>query len=98
MSLTPAQQQATKDELQHAMDWVGLTPGQVAKALQVSEAQLKDVLALRTNLHNPWIVKEYLAEVARQQGKQPITFTALRGDYHDYWFLNPAIIDARKIQ
>ena len=96
MSLTREQELATKRELREAMDLVGMDLKAVADALSVSPELVEQALDLRGSvIENPWVLKEYLADQARAKGLVPVSFTALRGNYHDYWFLDAARIDAR---
>ena len=98
MSLTREEQLATKRELREAMSLVGLEVVEVAAGLAVSEEAIKQTLDLCGRvIENPWILKEYLADQARKQGLTPVTFSASRRDYHDYWFLDAVAIDERKM-
>ena len=99
MSLTFAQQEATKKELKESMALVNMTAQDIANALLVDEQVVLNVLELKGKaIESPWILKEFLQEEARNQGKEPIAFTALTGDYHHYWFLNSKIIEQKKIR
>lgn len=99
MSLTVEQQIATKAELRAAMDLVGLSVEDLAQALQVTPAVIQASLELKGRaIENPWVLKEYLADQARAQGLEPIEISALRGDYHQYWFLDSRVIDERTLR
>lgn len=99
MSLTRNEQEATKAELQEALAVSGLSIQQVAEELGVTSQVIEDTLNLNCRaIENPWVLKEFLADEARKQGKEPVFFTALKGDYHRYWFLNARVIDERKMR
>ena len=99
MSLTHDEQKATKAELRAALAVSGLSIQQVAEELGVTSQVIEDTLDLDCRaIENPWVLKEFLADEARKQGKEPVVFTALKGDYHRYWFLNARVIDERKMR
>ena len=99
MSLTYDEQKATKAELRAALALSGLSIQQLAEELGVTSQVIEDTLNLNCRaIENPWVLKEFLADVARKQGKEPVVFTALKGDYHRYWFLNARVIDERKMR
>lgn len=65
----------------------------MAQTLATDEKTLDKVLQLDTfglnhALEGPWILKEFLQARAKAEGKEPVSFTALKGSYRDYWFLN----------
>ena len=98
MSLTYEQQIATKKELRQALALAGLSLEQVAEELGTSIQKVSQTLELNCAIENPWVLKEFLADKARELGKEPVEFTALRGDYRDYWFLNRKTIEKRKMR
>lgn len=44
-----------------------------------------------------WIIRAYLLSKAAAQGVELTPFTALRGNPHDYWFLDGDFIDRDEI-
>lgn len=89
MSLTPAQVHATKAELQQNLALTGYTTAEVATALQTTPENINAILALHPRrIEDPWILRHYLLETLTVQHKQPVPFTALTGNYHQYWFLD----------
>ena len=96
MSLTFEEKQATKEQLLKSMKLVSMTIDDVAKKLNTTQEKIVATLNLECNIENPWVLKEFLQEEARKQKKTPITFSALKGDYKKYYFLNSEII-AKKI-
>ena len=98
MSLTYEQQQNTKKELKENLLLTGLTLEKVASDLETTTSYIEDLLNLKSkHIEDPWILKEYLEKTLKEQGKVSIPFTALKGDYHDYWFLNSRRIDKGKL-
>lgn len=94
MSLTREQQADTIDEFADNMDRLGVTNEQVAEALGGTAEYAGRVARLEArNLEDPWVLKNYLLDVARDRGVELRPFTALGGDYHDYWFLDSGYID-----
>lgn len=98
MSLTPDQMAATRHELAANFALTGLTKGQVAAALNISTAKLDHLFTLtQQSLNDPWILRNYLLAQVQAQGKTPVPFTALKGDWHHYWFLDAAAIDQQQM-
>lgn len=98
MSLNAQQMQATRDELQANFALTGLTKAQVADDLGISSTKLDHLFDLtQQSLNDPWILRNYLIEKVEADGKTPVPFTALSGDWHRYWFLNSAVIDRREM-
>ncbi|CAK1228291.1 DUF2316 family protein [Fructobacillus evanidus] len=88
MSLTIAEQVATRKELQENFAILNWSLDQVAEALQTTPAHLQAVLALEpAYIEEPWILKCFLEEKIRLAGREPVAFTALVGNPEDYWFL-----------
>jgi len=99
MSLTREEQTKTKQEFQDNLNLSGLSLEEIAKDLASQPQVISDVLNLNTRyIENPWILKNYLERKIIEQGKTPIPFTALKGDFHNYWFLNSSIIEKEKIK
>ncbi|MFC6171816.1 DUF2316 family protein [Loigolactobacillus jiayinensis] len=98
MSLNPQQVKNTINELQENFNRSGLTKEQVAADLHISLAKLERLFTLtQSSLNDPWILRNYLIEKVQANGQEPVAFTALVGDWHQYWFLNSRAIDQRKI-
>lgn len=59
---------------------------------------MEQIIALKSGvLEYPWIVCTYLLGKDATQGVELTPFTALRGDPHDYWFLDGDFIDRGEI-
>lgn len=98
MTLNPQQIKNTQNELQQNFELIGLTKEQVATDLHISLTKLNHLFTLtQSSLNDPWILRNYLIEKVEAQGKKPVPFTALVGDWHQYWFLDSGLIDARKM-
>ena len=98
MSLSMLQKHNTKRELRANIELAGLSVSDIARDLDTTEDYVLRVLDLRSGcLEDPWIVKEYLCDVLSEQHKETIAFTALAGDYRQYWFLDASKIDARML-
>lgn len=96
MSLNPQQMDATRAELAQNFALTGLTKDQVAEDLHISRTKLDHLFSLtQQSLNDPWILRNYLLEKVNEAGKTPVTFTALKGDWHQYWFLDSRTIDAK---
>lgn len=94
MSLTIKEQEATIAEFQEALARSKMSIQDLAKYFNTSPANIKGILNLHTNrIEEPWILKEFLNGKIISQGKNPVKFSALRGDYHQYWFLDSKIIE-----
>ncbi|MDA3965197.1 DUF2316 family protein [Enterococcus thailandicus] len=94
MSLTKQQQINTLNEFQENFALLGSSTQEIADELRTSPEKVEAILLLQpATIEEPWILKNYLIEKLIEQGKTPIPFSALIGDYHDYWFL-----DTRKIE
>jgi hypothetical protein len=98
MSLNNYQVAATKQEFQKNLELSNLSISEIANDLHTTVTTIENTLALNVyRIEDPWIVKNYLEEKIIAQGKKPIPFTALTGDYHHHWFLNAKRIDQRKL-
>ncbi|OFI49069.1 hypothetical protein BG261_04130 [Floricoccus tropicus] len=98
MSLTRSQTIETKKEFQDNLTLSGLTVERIAEDLNTTPEIIENTLNLDAiYIEDPWVLKEYLEEKIRENGDVPIEFKALRGDYHQYWFLNSSRIDKMKI-
>ncbi|CAK1224189.1 DUF2316 family protein [Fructobacillus tropaeoli] len=88
MSLTVAEQVATRAELQKNFTILNWSVDRVATELQTTPEHLQAVLALEpAYIEEPWILKRFLEEKIRLAGREPVPFTALVGNPEDYWFL-----------
>lgn len=98
MSLNFIEKRNTIKELAANREIAGLTFEEIANDLQTNAAVIEQIFSLQTNvIENPWVLKEYLADKIQAAGKVAIDYTALVGDYHEYWFLNSQYIDQQKI-
>lgn len=99
MSLTREQEDNTRRELQENFEKSGVTIEQAAADLDTTPAYIRQLLRLEPVRHDhTWILRNYLLEKVRENGKTPTSFTALKGDAHDYWFLDGDYVDRGKIQ
>lgn len=98
MSLTREQQEDTIRELAENMRRLGVTTQNLASALGSTPDYVEKVVHLHArNLEDPWVVRNWLLDLAHRRGIEPVPFTALAGDHHDYWFLDGAYIDRGRI-
>lgn len=98
MTLTQQQKQNTIREFHDNVVLTGLSMETIAKDLNTTTEKLSKLMSLSVeSLEEPWILKNYLIEQIEKQGESPIPFTALVGDYHDYWFLDSSKIDKRAL-
>lgn len=98
MSLSPAQKQATLEELREAFERSGTSEEQVCADLGIAPSGLRRVMALHADaLEDAWILRDYFADAARARDVEPVTFTALVGDPADYWFLDEGRIRRREL-
>ncbi|ALZ87252.1 hypothetical protein APT62_01780 [Aerococcus urinaeequi] len=98
MSLTYSQQKATIREFQEAVMRSNLTIQEIAGDFKTSQKRIDAILNLQPlGIEEPWILKECLNEKITDQGNSPVKFTALRGDYHQYGFLNSSRIGKRQL-
>lgn len=98
--MTLNQQQITNTiaEFQENFKRSGLTKAQVATDLHISPVKLDHLMHLtQQSLSDPWILRNYLIEKVQANQQQPVPFTALVGDWHQYWFLDTAAIDQRRM-
>lgn len=98
MSLTARQQEDTRRELRENLERSGLTVEEVALDLDTTPEyvrQLFDLAPIR--LEDTWILRNLLVRAVEARGGDPVPFTALTGDWHDYWFLDGGYIDDGRI-
>ena len=96
MSLTQKQKENTKNEFYENFNLTGYSIETVANDLHTTPQKISCIMSLAVeSIEEPWILKNYLIEQLEKQGKQPISFSALLGDHHRYYFLNTDKIDKR---
>lgn len=89
---------ATRSELRENFELSGLSEKQIADDLDISITKLEHIFDLnQSSINDPWILRNYLIEKVEEMGKTPVQFTALKGDWHHYWFLNSRVIDNRQM-
>jgi len=94
MSLNQMQRVNTINELQQDFENSGLTVTKVAEDLKTDEQYISELLQLNTKrIEDPWILKNFLEQYNSTHQKKTVKFTALKGDYHQYWFLDAATIE-----
>ncbi|GAX01589.1 DUF2316 family protein [Secundilactobacillus silagei] len=94
MSLTPEQTEASRQEFKENIKRSGLSLTEIATALGTTA----DVIAQCVDMHprridDNWIIRNYLLQYMGDHDIEPVPFSAMVGDYHDYWFLHPSIIE-----
>lgn len=98
MSLTQQQKLDTILEFQENMALANLTIEAIADDFQATPEKVARILQLQQHsLEDPWIIKEYLTAKVEAAGQTPVLFTALAGDYHQYWFLDSQKISQMKL-
>lgn len=98
MSLNSEQRAATIREFQENMSRLGLTAERIGKDFGVSGSRVEQIITLKSGvLEYPWIIRAYLLSRAETQGVELTPFMALRGNPHDYWFLDGDFIDRGEI-
>lgn len=94
MSLTRLQTQATRREFKINLSRSGRSLNQIATSLHTTPEVIAQCIAMQPeHIEDPWIVRNYLLDALAEQGLTPEPFTALVGDYHQYWFLDAARIE-----
>ncbi|MBC2189335.1 DUF2316 family protein [Listeria booriae] len=98
MSLTQQQVTATIREFQQNLAISEWSVDQIAAELQTSSEKINRILHLeQQSIEDPWILKEFLEQQINKSGKTAVPFTALKGDYHQYWFLKAKKIDKMQL-
>ena len=98
MSLNSEQRAATIREFQETMSRLGLTAERIGKDFGVSGSRVEQIITLKSGvLEYPWIIRAYLLSRSETQGVELTPFMALRGNPHDYWFLDGDFIDRGEI-
>ena len=98
MSLNSEQRAATIREFQENMSRLGLTAERIGKDFGVSGSRVEQIITLKSGvLEYPWIIRAYLLSRAETQGVELTPFMVLRGNPHDYWFLDGDFIDQGEI-
>lgn len=94
MSLTRQQQIDTIKEFSANLELLDISKSEIADALNTNSETIEEILNLKVKtIEAPWILKNYLETQLNNKGIKSIPFSALKGDYHDYWFL-----DSQKIE
>ncbi|MBC1316273.1 DUF2316 family protein [Listeria booriae] len=98
MSLTQQQVTDTIREFQQNLAISEWSVDQIAAELQTSSEKINRILHLeQQSIEDPWILKEFLEQQIKKSGKSAVPFTALKGDYRQYWFLNAKKIDKMQL-
>ncbi len=93
MSLTKQQQTATIAEFSENIRLLGQPLTTIATALQTTPETITAIAQLNArHIEDPWILRNYLLQQLQEAGLPHQPFTALTGDYRDYWFLDTARI------
>ncbi|WP_125568614.1 DUF2316 family protein [Companilactobacillus insicii] len=99
MSLTKSEKEATVRELHENLAQSDLTLDEIAQDLGTTPEVIEEVSNLRVkSIEQPWVLRNYLIKKIISHGKEPISFTVLVGDYHNYSFLNSDFIDKGKME
>ena len=83
-----------------AAEWSKSSPQRRVRgtAHGVSGSRVEQIITLKSGvLEYPWIIRAYLLSRAETQGVELTPFMALRGNPHDYWFLDGDFIDRGEI-
>lgn len=99
MSLSSEQIIKTKEEFRKNIEALGYDITKIAKDLKTTVVYLEKIINLNVRrIEDPWILKNYLEEKARDKEVELLPFTALKGNHHQYWFLNEDIINKKYIE
>lgn len=99
MTLSRKQIETTKKEFQENLVRSQKTVDVVASELGTSVEQIYRILELNIReIEQPWILKNYLVETIESLGEKAVPFTALKGEYHEYWFLDKDKIENKLIE
>lgn len=97
MSLNSEQRAATIREFQENMSRLGLT-AERRQGFWRHGSRVEQIITLKSGvLEYPWIIRAYLLSRSETQGVELTPFMALRGNPHDYWFLDGDFIDRGEI-
>ena len=83
-----------------AAEWSKSSPESKTRcrATGVSGSRVEQIITLKSGvLEYPWIIRAYLLSRSETQGVELTPFMALRGNPHDYWFLDGDFIDRGEI-
>ncbi|MFQ6166470.1 DUF2316 family protein [Bifidobacterium longum] len=83
-----------------AAEWSKSSPSGPSgeRAYGVSGSRVEQIITLKSGvLEYPWIIRAYLLSRSETQGVELTPFMALRGNPHDYWFLDGDFIDRGEI-
>ena len=83
-----------------AAEWSKSSPSESPwhSAHGVSGSRVEQIITLKSGvLEYPWIIRAYLLSRSETQGVELTPFMALRGNPHDYWFLDGDFIDRGEI-
>ncbi|MBD5136737.1 MAG: DUF2316 family protein [Lachnospiraceae bacterium] len=70
----------------------------VAETIQTTEKYVHDLPALKPRKSDElWILRNFLIHAVLEKGMKPMPFTVMKGDWHDYWFLDGDYIDRGSI-
>lgn len=97
MSLNSEQRAATIREFQENMSRLGLTAERRQGFWRQRQQSGANHHLKSGVLEYPWIIRAYLLSRAETQGVELTPFMALRGNPHDYWFLDGDFIDRGEI-
>ena len=87
-------------EASAAAEWSKSSPVVIAMLMPygVSGSRVEQIITLKSGvLEYPWIIRAYLLSRSETQGVELTPFMALRGNPHDYWFLDGDFIDRGEI-
>lgn len=98
MSLSKQEKADTIKAFKSNIELLGASKVEIAAALNTSPKMIDSIINLKVNaIEEPWILKNYLEEQLKNKGIEASPFTALKGDYHDYWFLDSQKIETENI-
>lgn len=98
MSLNIIERRQTKIEFKRNIALIGMTNSQLASKLNISTQKLIEIIELKDGcIENPWIVLNFITTYAQTNSLQLLKFSKLKGDYHDYPFLDSVYIENGRI-
>ena len=92
------EQKQTKYELRENFELTDLTLKDIAEQIGATPEYVEQLFELRSHrIEDPWILRNVILNRLEQLGIEPIPFSKLAGDWHDYWFLDGTYIDEGRI-
>lgn len=77
MSLDSREREQNASELRANLELSGLTPAEIATALDFSSIRLDEALRSSGDPVDVWLLRDYLEAAVRASGRDPVPFTIL---------------------